>query len=213
MIVAIDGPAGSGKTTVAKLLAEKTGIFYLDTGATYRALTLKALEEGADLDNEEVLREIAENLNFQIKEGRFYLDDKDVSDQIRTPLIDKSISAVVCHPGVREVMVNLQRNIVRGKDCVVEGRDTTTIVFPDADYKFFLDANPSTRSRRRFSEMKGKKLKVSFDEVKNDLERRDHADLSRVSGPLRRSEDAFYLDTSDLAVEEVVSFLAKRINR
>jgi cytidylate kinase len=213
MIVAIDGPAGSGKTTVAKLLAQKTGIFYLDTGATYRALTLKALEGGLDLGDAAALSRVAGNLEFYIKGERFYLGQRDISEEIRKPAVDKNISRVVRHPRVREVMVSLQRRIVQSKDCVVEGRDTTTVVFPDADYKFFLDANPSIRSSRRFNEFKNKALDVSFNEVKDDLEKRDRADTSRRVGPLRRSQDSIYIDTSNLSIEEVVDCLAKHIGR
>ncbi|RKY39107.1 MAG: (d)CMP kinase, partial [Candidatus Omnitrophota bacterium] len=150
MIIAIDGPAGSGKTTVSRLLAKQLGISYLDTGALYRVLTLKALEENINLNDGETLQKLASTMNVKIEGERIYLDDREVTVEIRTPLIDKNISQVASHPQVREVMVNLQRKITYCKDYVVEGRDITTVVFPHADYKFYLDADFNERLQRRY---------------------------------------------------------------
>lgn len=208
MIIAIDGPAGSGKTTVAKLLAKKLGIFYLDTGATYRALTYAALEKKMDLSDRYVLKELAKNLNLKINGDRIFLGQRDISSEIRTPSIDKNISVVVSFPEVREVMVKLQRKIVKGRNFVVEGRDITTVVFPKSQYKFYLDAAPQIRAQRRFEELKKKGLDISFEEVKEDLEKRDYADKNRKVGPLVVSSDAQYIDTTDLKLEEVVSKIA-----
>jgi len=213
MIIAIDGPAGAGKTTVARLLAKKLNIFYLDTGATYRALTFKALEEKIDLDDEEALENLAKNLNlrFDFSQGKVFLDGEDVTDKIRQPIIDKNISKVAEKPKVREVLVELQRKIAQDKDFVVEGRDTTTVVFPDAQFKFFLDADFYVRLKRRFKELKEKGLNISFSEVEKDLKRRDKADLERKVGPLRKAEDAIYIDTTDLSLEEVIEKIVKII--
>jgi len=211
MIIGIDGPAGSGKTTVAKLLAKKLGIFYLDTGAMYRALTLKALERKVDLSDQDALKKIAEELNLEFKEGKVYLDSLDVSDQIRTPLIDKSISPVVAQPEVRAVMVKLQRNMVAKGDFVVEGRDITTVVFPDAKYKFYLDASPAIRAKRRFKELSQKGMDVNFQELDQDLKRRDNSDKTREISPLRVSEDAIVIDTTNLTILETAEEILKHI--
>jgi cytidylate kinase len=213
MIIAIDGPAGSGKTTVAKLLAENLGISYLDTGATYRALTLKALEMKVNLHSESALRDIAISLDIRFVNKAVYLDNCDVSDKIRTPLIDKNISLIVSYPGVRQAMVNLQRKIAKGKDHVVEGRDITTVVFPKAEFKFYLDAKPEVRAQRRFAELKNKGIKVEFNEVGLDLNKRDEADKTREVGALVLSKDAIYIDTTNLTIEKVVNTLMGYIKR
>lgn len=212
MIIGIDGPAGSGKTTVAKLLAKKLGIFYLDTGAMYRALTLKAIEEKVDLSNQDVLKKMAEELKIEFKEGKVYLDDVDVSDRIRTPIIDKNISPVVAQPEVRMIMVKLQRDMVVKGDFIVEGRDITTVVFPNAEYKFYLDAAPAIRAKRRFRELSDKGMNVNFQELDQDLQKRDNADKTREISPLKISEDAICLDTTNLTIPQTVEAIIKQMD-
>ena len=211
MIIGIDGPAGSGKTTVAKLLAKRLGIFYLDTGAMYRALTLKAIERKVDLSDQDTLRKIAEKLNLEFKDDKVYLDGLDVSDRIRTPLIDKNISPIVAQPEVRAVMVKLQRSMVAKGDFVVEGRDITTVVFPDAKYKFYLDASAAIRAQRRFRELNEKSMNVNFQEVDQDLKRRDNADKTREISPLKLSEDAICIDTTNFTIFETAEAIIKYI--
>lgn len=211
MIVAIDGPAGSGKTTVAKLLAEDLRIFYLDTGATYRALTYAALENNLDLSDKGALERLAENLNLKIEGSNIYLNGVEINGKIRTPRIDKNISIVVSFPEVREIMVNLQKKLAGKGDFVVEGRDITTVVFPSAEYKFYLDANPRIRAERRFEELKEKGLDIDFEETKKDLEKRDCADKNRKAGPLKISKDAVVIDTSNLTIEGSVEEIKKYI--
>ena len=212
MIIGIDGPAGSGKTTVAKLLAKRLEIFYLDTGAMYRALTLKAIGKKVDLSDSIALKEIAAGLNLKFKEDKVYLDDLDVSDQIRTPLIDKSISQVVALPEVRSIMVGLQRDIVVKGDFVVEGRDITTVVFPDAKYKFYIDATPAIRSKRRFKELTDKGVNINFQELDKDLKKRDNADKTRKFSPLKVSKDAVFIDTSNLTIPGTADEIIKHMD-
>ncbi len=211
MIVAIDGPAGSGKTTIAKLLAKHLAVSYLDTGATYRALTLKALETNTDLKDSKTLAQLAEHLNIEFKDKKTYLDGKDVSAEIRMPIIDKNISIIVSYPEVRSVMVELQRNLSKNADFVVEGRDITTVVFPDAKFKFYLDANPEVRAQRRFKELAEKGVKIDFKELTKDLNKRDDADKNRKVGALTISHDAIVIDTSNLTIDEVVHKMISHI--
>ncbi|MFA7677192.1 MAG: (d)CMP kinase [Candidatus Omnitrophota bacterium] len=211
MVIAIDGPAGSGKTTVAKLLAAKLGIFYLDTGATYRALTYLALKEKISLSDAQALRSLAQDMDLLFKDSAVYLGEEDVTAAIRTPQIDKSISQVVSYPQVREVMVKLQRQIAKDKDCVVEGRDITTVVFPNAKLKFYLDADPKIRAKRRYDELKAKGVDIGFEEVKSDLEKRDYSDKNRKAGPLIKSKDAVAIDTTPYGINETVEVIAGHV--
>ncbi|MCK4912460.1 MAG: (d)CMP kinase [Candidatus Omnitrophica bacterium] len=211
MIIGIDGPAGSGKTTVAKLIAKRLGIFYLDTGAMYRTLTLKAIKEKVNLSDQNKLKEIAKELNLEFREGKAYLDELDVSDQIRTPFIDKSISQVVALPGVRSIMVKLQRSIVTKGNFVVEGRDITTVVFPNAKYKFYIDATPAVRAKRRFKELTDKGMDINFQELDQDLKKRDNADKTREVSPLKVSEDAVFIDTTNLTISDTADEIIKHI--
>ena len=212
MIIAIDGPAGSGKTTTAKLLAKKLDIFYLDTGATYRVLTLEALQAKIDSSDVLALRRLAQKLPLCMQEERVYLGDNDVTDQIRTPRIDKNISPVVAHAEVREVMVALQRGLAKGRDCVLEGRDITTVVFPNADFKFYLDADAWMRAERRFKELKEKGMEVELCEVDSDLQKRDFADKNRDVGSLKMAQDAIRIDTTDLTIEQTVQKIIGHID-
>jgi cytidylate kinase len=211
MIIAIDGPAGSGKTTTARALAQRLGIMYLDTGATYRALTLAAIRQGLDTSDSVALEKLARKLSLTMRGDSVYLESVDVSREIRTPNIDKNISAVVAHPAVRKVMVDLQRRLAKGCDCVVEGRDTTTVVFPEADYKFYLDADPQRRAERRYRELKEKNISIGLKEVTADLYKRDGADKNRAAGPLKVSEDSIVIDTTDLTIDGTVEVLIKYI--
>lgn len=209
MIIAIDGPAGAGKSTVAKILAQKMGFLYIDTGAMYRALTLKVLESKIDILNTERIIELALISNIDLindPDGslKVFLDGRDVSMAIRQPFITKVVSDIAKIKEVREVMVKLQRRLGKMRDSVLDGRDIGTVVFPDADKKFFIDASPEERVKRRYKELVGLGQSISSEDVKADLTNRDKIDSTRAVAPLKKAEDAIYIDTTDLNIDQVV---------
>lgn len=212
MIVAIDGPAASGKSTVAKRLANCLGFKYLDTGALYRALTLKAIESGVDLQDESALGQLMDNTSLELQdvkdeEVKVLLDGRDVSKEIRQPLVTSLVHHVAGSPSVRKKMVQLQRKIAQGGNTVVEGRDIGTIVFPNADKKFYLDADVQERAKRRFAELKQSNNEITVAQIAAELNQRDYKDIKRVVSPLKRADDAVYIDTTGLTVEDVVKTL------
>jgi cytidylate kinase len=210
MIIAIDGPAGAGKSTVAKGLARKLAFLYIDTGAMYRALTLKALENDIDIADQQLLVEVANNTQLYLDNDqngtlRVVMDNKDVSKDIRQPRITKFVSQVARIKGVREAMLKIQRRIGgEKKDVVLDGRDIGTVVFPDAEKKFYIDADFPERVRRRYKEMIEAQEKVTQQEVEEDLNNRDKIDSTREFAPLKKADDAIYIDTTDMAIEKVV---------
>jgi len=209
MIVAIDGPAGAGKSTVAKILAKRLGFLYIDTGAMYRALTLKALDNNIDIGDEAKINELALNTKIDLRsnaDGSLYifLDGKDVSLDIRRPRITRYVSDVSRIKGVRQVLVKMQRDLGQRGDCVLEGRDIGTVVFPYAQKKFFIDASAQVRVNRRFKELKESNQNVAEVDVAKDLSNRDKIDSTREVSPLRKAEDAIYIDTTNLSIEAVV---------
>ncbi|MCF7874291.1 MAG: (d)CMP kinase [Candidatus Omnitrophica bacterium] len=207
MIVAIDGPAGSGKTTVAEQLAKRLSFSFLDTGATYRVLTYAVLEKGVNPEDEEGLTNLAKSLDLKIDNNKVYLKDADISKEIRKPRIDKNISKIVGFKRVREIMNGLQRKEAAGKNYVVEGRDITTVVFPDAEFKFYLDANQKIRIERRVQQLLKEGEVVNQQEVADDLVKRDKADKNREVGSLRLTEGTRYIDTTHLLIPEVIEKL------
>lgn len=216
MIVAIDGPAASGKSTVARLLAERLGLAYLDTGAMYRAVAVEALDRGIPLDDQRALTELAEQVTIAFEhEGsspyptRVVVDGRDVTRRIRTPEADTAVSPVSAVPGVREAMVEQQRRIAdAGHDTVLEGRDIGTVVFPDAEVKIFLTASPSERARRRTIDMENRGVEMTVEAVLEKLESRDRYDSTREASPLLQAEDAVAIDTTGLTIAEVVERIA-----
>lgn len=209
MIVAIDGPAGAGKSTVAKILAKRLGFLYIDTGAMYRALTLKALDNNIDIGDEAKINELALNTKIDLRSNadgslNIFLDGKDVSLDIRRPRITRYVSDVSRIKGVRQVLVKMQRDLGQRGDCVLEGRDIGTVVFPYAQKKFFIDASAQVRVNRRFKELKESNQNVAEVDVAKDLSNRDKIDSTREVSPLRKAEDAIYIDTTNLSIEAVV---------
>ena len=202
MIIAIDGPAGSGKSTIAKLIAEDLGLVYLDTGAMYRLVTLKALNDGILGDLEEI-KKMLDNLNIDIKENSFYLDDIDVSEEIRKPVVSENVSNIAAIREVREKMVDLQRKFSESKNVILDGRDIGTVVFPNADVKIFLVADAKERANRRYKELIEKGENVKIEEIYENILKRDEIDSTRKESPLKKAEDAIEVDTTSKDIEEV----------
>jgi len=218
MIIAIDGPAGAGKSTVAKILAKKLGFLYLDTGAMYRALTWKALETGTPIEDEKAMEALAKASTIDLKDApgglTVLIDATDVSAAIREPRVSARVSDVAKIAGVRGVMVSLQKQLGHSKNCILDGRDIGTVVFPDADHKFFIDAASEERVNRRFKDFKNLNINdVSREQVAKDLTNRDRIDSTRECGPLKKADDAVYLDTTNLSIEEVVAKMLEYINK
>lgn len=202
MIIAIDGPAGSGKSTIAKLIAENLGLVYLDTGAMYRLVTLKALNEGI-LGDFEKIKKMLNNLNIDIKENGFYLDNVDVSDEIRKPIVSENVSDIAAIREVREKMVDLQRKFSESKNVILDGRDIGTVVFPNADVKIFLVADAKERANRRYKELVKKGENVKIEEIYENILKRDEIDSTRKESPLKKAKDAIEVDTTSKNIEEV----------
>lgn len=218
-IVAIDGPAGSGKSTIAKIVAKKLGLFYIDTGAMYRCIALKARENQVPATDAERLcalaRQIDIRLSYDTASGSLtvLLDGKDVTQEIRRPDMTEHVSEIAKIKEVREIMVELQRRLAEGKHAILEGRDTTTVVFPNAYKKFYLDASPQERIKRRYLEMKQKQIPVEEKDIRDDISRRDRIDTTRLHSPLMRAHDATYIDTTCLSIEEVADAVIREIEK
>ena len=209
MIIAIDGPAGSGKSTTAKLLAKKIGFIYLDTGAMYRAVTYYFLNNSADLTNSSEILQLLNKMNLKIDyqndEFTVFLDNKNVNNHIRKQNINQFVSDVSKIGEVRKKMVEIQRNFSNKKDIVVEGRDIGSHVFPNADYKFFIKADILVRAERRFNEMSESSISIS--DLATQLEQRDMLDSNRAISPLVKANDALVIDTTSLTIDEQVNKL------
>lgn len=206
--VAIDGPAGAGKSTISKKVASRLGFVYIDTGAMYRTVGLKAVRCGIDTTDAEGVASILPNLDIDIRhegvEQYIYLDGENVSDKIRTPEISMAASNVSAIPAVRVAMVDMQRKLAENHDVVMDGRDIGSFVLPDAEVKIFLTASVDARAQRRYQELIGKGEDVSFDEVKKDMIQRDTNDSTRAASPLVVADGAQVIDTSELNLEESI---------
>lgn len=216
MIIAIDGPAGSGKSTIAKLVAKDMGLVYLDTGAMYRLVTLKALNEGIlgndGLNELDKIKKLLDDLNIDIRGNGFYLDDADVSEEIRKPIVSDNVSDVAAIREVREKMVDLQRKFSESKNVILDGRDIGTVVFPNADLKIFLVADARERAKRRYRELIEKGENVEIEEIYENILKRDKIDSTRKESPLKKAKDAVEVDTTSKSIEEVKNEILRMVN-
>ena len=215
--VAIDGPVGAGKSTVAKLIAKKLGIIYVDTGAMYRSVGLYAVRKGIETTDAERLKEIIDeiNLDVEIIDGvqNIFMNGENVSNLIRTPEISMAASNVSAVVEVRNKLVDIQRGLSKSKSVIMDGRDIGTVVLPNADTKIYLTASPEERAKRRYNELINKGSKVTYQEVYDDLIVRDRNDSTRAVSPLKAADDAIILDTTGMSLEEVVDESIKLINK
>lgn len=199
MIIAIDGPAGSGKSTIARRIAKELDWYFLNTGSFYRAYTLAQIEKGLDpLDRDSVL-DTAKETKITVEDGNICIDGINVEPKLHTPLVDKYASPVSSDPRLREIVTNMVRELSSDLNIVTEGRDTTTVIFPNAEYKFYFDASVDERVKRRLKEQSG----VSYEEVYDSIQKRDKNDIEKEVGELKKAENAIYIDTTNLTIEEV----------
>ena len=213
LIVAIDGPAGSGKSTIAKLLAKKYNLTYIDTGAMYRMITLYLLENNIDISDLKEVERVLNTVNLDMQGDKFYLDNIDVSTKIREKRINDNVSKVASIKIVRSNLVDLQRKISNNKDVILDGRDVGTVIFPNAQVKIFLIASPEERARRRYNEFLEKKTEITYDEVLKSIKERDHIDSTRDESPFVKADDAIELDSTNLTIEDVINFISKEIEK
>lgn len=207
-VVAIDGPAGTGKGTIAKLIAQELNLVNIDTGAMYRSITLEALRQGINsIEEKEKLIEIAKNIKIEMKNTNgnqeIFLNGENVTNKIRSTEVSGFVSQVSSIPEIRELMVNLQRKMAEGRDVIMEGRDITTVVFPHANVKIYLDADVEERARRRYEENKEKGIETTFEETLEAVKKRDYNDMHKPVGALKIAEDATVIDTTNMTIEEV----------
>ena len=209
--VAIDGPAGAGKSTIAKLLAKRFNLMYINTGAMYRAVTLFALKENVSYKDTEKLISLTKNLRMKFVNDDLYVNDEDISEHINTTYISSNVSNYAAVPEVRKILVYLQQNMAKEYGVVMDGRDIGTVVLKDAPHKFFLTASAEERAKRRFDELILKGEKVSYDDILKKIIERDELDTNRETDPLRQAEDAVLIDSSNLNIDEVVDLMASYI--
>jgi cytidylate kinase len=208
--IAIDGPAGAGKSTIAKLVASELGFIYIDTGAMYRAITLKALRLKIDLTDEEAFAFVYET-NFSFKDGTLFMDGEDVSKAIREDDVSKNVSLVASYISVRKELVKIQQMLADDKDVVMDGRDIGYHVLPNAEYKYYLTASIEKRAERRFHDNLSRGIQSDMDTIKEEIKRRDHFDSNREYTPLKKADDAKVIDTSHLAIDEVVGLIIQNV--
>lgn len=206
-VITIDGPAGAGKSTIAKIAAAKLGFTYIDTGAMYRAVTYKVLKNGCDFADTEKIIGLAGQSEIRLDNGKIFLDGEDVTDKIRTRQVTNKTSIIAALGEVRKILREKQRDFSKAQNLVMEGRDIGSVVFPDAEYKFYLDASISERARRRYAELREKGTEVKMEEIVEDINQRDNLDLNRGLCPLIIPKGAFVIDSTNKSIEEVANII------
>jgi cytidylate kinase len=218
VVIAIDGPAGSGKSTLGRLLAERLGFIHISTGALYRAIGWKAAQEGIPFTDIPRLLDLMKRTQLDIRQGKngsyeVYVDGVEVTSVLYSQEVGNLASAVSAIPEVRENLISLQRKLGSKGNVVLDGRDIGTVIFPDADIKFYLDASPEERAKRRWLELQSKGISVDLDKLTEEIIQRDSQDMSRAVAPLRKAEDAIYIDSTGLSVEEVVEKMLSEVKK
>lgn len=211
MIIAVDGPSGSGKSTISKIVAKQLNINYLDTGAMYRAVTFYALENKLDLNSESEIENHIRHINITFNENKISLNGQELNDEIRQPIISQNVSKIASYKCVREFLVAQQQLIGKQSDCILDGRDIASVVFPNAEYKFYLNASAEMRAYRRYLENKDKEFAQSEQQILEEIKARDILDSTREESPLIKVSDAIEIDTSNIGINEVVAEILKNI--
>ena len=216
MIIAIDGPAASGKSSSAKLLADKLNFLYLDTGAMYRCIALAVIENQIDINNEQSLKDFIESFKLEMRTvdgvSVFLINGENVSKKIRTSSISKKVSEISAIPSIRKYMVNMQRSFAKNTKCVVEGRDIGTVVFPEATIKFFMIASVEVRAKRRQLELRSLGEEIALNDLREDIEVRDKYDSERSHSPLKKAFDAIEIDTTNMTLRDQLRVMVKNVN-
>ena len=210
--VAIDGPAGAGKSTIAKIIGEKFNLMYINTGAMYRAVTLKAMNANVSEDNIDELVKLVESLEMHFEEDRLFVNNEDLTDMINMPIISNNVSRYAAVPEIREILVKLQQNIAKKFNVIMDGRDIGTVVLKNATFKFFLTASSTERAKRRYEELCAKGIEVDYNTILNDIIKRDYVDTHREANPLTKAKDAIEIDSSSLDIDGVVDKIIGYIN-
>jgi cytidylate kinase len=210
--VAIDGPAGAGKSTIAKIIGEKFNLMYINTGAMYRAVTLKAMNANVSESNIADLVKILESLEMHFEDDHLFVNNEDLTDMINMPIISNNVSRYAAVPEIREVLVKLQQNIAKKFNVIMDGRDIGTVVLADAPFKFYLTASSEERAKRRYEELTSKCIEVDYNTILSEIEKRDYIDTHREVTPLKRADDAIEIDSSNLDINGVVQTIVGYIN-
>ena len=213
LVIAIDGPAGAGKSTISKLIAKNLGINYIDTGAMYRAITYKCIKEDIDVNDIQRVVDLCSRTDVDFVDNYIYLDGQRLNEEIRTLQVSSRVSDVAKIPQVREILLEKQREIGKRSDVILDGRDVGTHIFPDAKYKFFLNASAQERGRRRYQELIDKGQSVVLEEIIEDIKKRDYIDSTREVAPLVKADDAIEVDTTSMTIDQVVTYISDMVRR